>query len=96
MLDSKYKVIEKYSLAFWKEIKDRISYTDLFQVLHLLVKLLHRVFFSVWGRITSGREFLTVGRTVELIRVAMEGSNASTLESFNLSKRAIESGTVYN
>ena len=90
IIDAKFKVIEKYITKFWKEIKERINYTDLSPGPTSFSEAPAESVFSVWGRITSGRESLTIGRTVELIRVAMEGPKASTLESFNLSKRALE------
>ena len=46
--------------------------------------------FSVWERITKGRESISLAHTISLVRVAMEGPAASTKESLNLSKRALD------
>ena len=42
--------------------------------------------FSVWERIISCQPSLTLGHTVALLRVAMEGPTVSTRNSLNLSK----------
>ena len=62
----------------------------------LAVNYLAESVFLVWSRILTGREALTVGNTIALVRVSMEGPEASTKDSLNLSKRALAKWHIYS
>ena len=74
----------------WLEIKERVKLTDLAAGPTSFSEAPAESVFSVWENVTKGREFLAIAHTIALVRVAMEGPAASTKESLNFSKRALD------
>ena len=77
-------------------MQDRIEQTDLSAGPTSFSEAPAESVFSVWARIMTGRESLSVGNTIALVRVAMEGPEASTKDSLNLSKRALNNWDIYS
>ena len=96
VIDSMYQVVEIYISKFWKEMNERIQLTDLSAGPTSFSEAPAESVFSVWSRILTGREALTVGNTIALVRVSMEGPEASTKDSLNLSKRALAKWHIYS
>ena len=71
-------------------MKKRIDLTDLSAGPTSFSEAPAESIFSVWARIISGRESLQIENVVSLVRVSMEGPVASTKQSFNISKRALD------
>ena len=90
VVDTMFQVVENYIDNFWTEVNKRIKLTDLSAGNTSYSEAPAESIFSVWARIISGREFLAIDTAVALVRVAMEGPVASTKDSFNLSKRALD------
>ena len=76
VIDSMYQVVENYISKFWKEMNERIQLTDLSAGPTSFSEAPAESVFSVWSRILTGREALTVGNTIALVRVSMEGPEA--------------------
>ena len=90
VVDTMFQVVKNYIDNFWAEVNKRIKLTDLSAGNTSYSEAPAESIFSVWARIISGREDLAIDTAVALVRVAMEGPVASTKNSFNLSKRALD------
>ena len=88
-IDTMFQVVNNYVTKFWIEIRERIKFTDLSDGPTSFSEAPAESVFSVWERITSNRESLTIAHTIALVRVAMEGPAASTKASLNVSKTAL-------
>ena len=88
-IDAMFQVVNNYITKFWIEVRERIKLTDLSSGPTSFSEAPAESVFSVWERITKGRESLSIGHTISLVRVAMEGPAASTKDSLNLSKRTL-------
>ena len=77
-------------------MQDRIEQTDLSAGPTSFSEAPAESVFSVWARILAGRESLSIGNLTALVRVAMEGPNAATKDSLNLSKRALANYDKYS
>ena len=89
-IDTMFEVVNNYINKLWIGIRERIKLTDLSAGPTSFSEAPAESVFSVWENITQGRESLTIAHTIALVRVAMEGPAASTKESLNLSKRALD------
>ena len=85
-----FQVVEDFISKFWIDMKERFKLTDLSAGPTSFSEAPAESVFSVWERIISCQPSLTLGHTVALLRVAMEGPTVSTRNSLNLSKRALD------
>ena len=89
VVDDMFDVVEEYITKLWLEMRERYQYTDLSAGPTSFSEAPAESVFSVWERVSEGRGSMTIGNTVSLVRVAMEGPGASTNDSLRLSRRAL-------
>ena len=89
-IDTMFQVVEDFISKFWIQMKERFQLKDLSAGPTSFSETPAESVFSVWERMSGCRPSLTLGHTVSLVRVAMEGPAVSTKDSLNLSKRALD------
>ena len=83
-------IVDKYIDALWDAIHKRLEYADLDDLSSCAFsEAPAESVFSVYARVTSNRECLTVGHAVSLVRVAMHGPSPSTDAAHKLAGAAL-------
>ncbi len=90
VLDKCFSIVEDFISKLWLGMKERYALTDLSAGPTSYSEAPAESVFSVWERVSAGRSSLSIENTIALTRVAMEGPVASTKDSFELSKAALE------
>ena len=78
-----------YTDLLWKAIRKRLEYTDMSQSPCAYSEAPAEGIFSVYSRVSKGRESATVDHLVALSRVAVHGPPSSTAEAATLAEEAM-------
>ena len=70
---SLFKIERDYIKELWKAIENRKQYTDLSPSACAYTEAPAEGIFSIYSRVTTGRERLSIGNAVSLTRVALHG-----------------------
>ena len=79
-----------YTDLLWRAIRKRLQFTDLTQSPCAYSEAPAEGIFSIYGRVSKGRESATVDHLVALTRVAAHGPPAGTEDAAKLSKDAMQ------
>ena len=71
----------------WKAVADRTTYTDLSESSCSYTEAPAEGIFSIYDRILTGRESLSIEHAVALTRVTLHGPPPATKDSHELSKK---------
>ena len=86
---SLFKIERDYIKELWKAIENRKQYTDLSPSACAYTEAPAEGIFSIYSRVTTGRERLSIGNAVSLTRVALHGPPPATPEAAILAKAAM-------
>ena len=86
-------VIKCYIKSLWKNINDRLEFTDIGYSTSFSEAPAESV-FSVYERVIAGRESLSFKRASALVRVMMEGPGIATDSAKELSRKALQRHTA--
>lgn len=83
------KACDKYIKDLWGFIRKRIKHTDFSEGPCAFTEAPAEGIFSIYDRIITGRERLSIGHAVALTRIALHGPPPATPDSASLSKSAM-------
>ena len=79
-----------YIEDLWKAIKARTAFTDLSESPCAFTEAPAEGIFSIYNRVITGREGLSIGNAVSLTRVALHGPPPATPDSASLAEAAMK------